>query len=84
MLFFLLLFVHTLSSTLLDTFIGAIENNSAQVLVFDAESQATIAVSRVTSEDFRWSPRTIPTDRAVTHRRLRRPGPHRRRVGATG
>jgi putative ABC transport system permease protein len=51
LLFFLLLFVNTLSSTLLDTFIGAIENNSAQVLVFDSESQATIPASRLTVED---------------------------------
>ncbi len=51
LLFFLLLFVNTLSSTLLDTFIGAIENNSAQVLVFDADSQATIPASRLTMED---------------------------------
>lgn len=51
LLFFLLLFVNTLSSTLLDQFIGAIENSSADVLVFDADAQATIPASRLTPED---------------------------------
>lgn len=51
LLFFLLLFVNTLSSTLLDQFVGAIENSSADVLVFDAEAQATIPASRLTPED---------------------------------
>ena len=51
LLFFLLLFVNTLSSTLLDGFIGAIENTSADVLVFDSGSQATIPASRLTPDD---------------------------------
>lgn len=51
LLFFLLLFVNTLSSTLLDNFVGAIENNSAQVLVFDADSQQTIPASRLSADD---------------------------------
>lgn len=51
LLFFLLLFVNTLSSTLLDRFIGAIENNSAQILVFNSESQATIPASRLDGFD---------------------------------
>lgn len=51
LLFFLLLFVNTLSSTLLDGFVGAIENSSADVLVFDADAQATIPASRLTVED---------------------------------
>jgi putative ABC transport system permease protein len=51
LLFFLLVFVNTLSTTLLGSFIGALENNSADVLVYDSESQATIAASRLTAED---------------------------------
>lgn len=51
LLFFLLIFVNTLSSTLLDQFIGAIENSSADVLVFDSEAQATLPASRLTGED---------------------------------
>jgi putative ABC transport system permease protein len=51
LLFFLLLFVNTLSTTLLDQFIGAIENSSADVLVFDEAAQATIPASRLTAED---------------------------------
>lgn len=51
LLFFLLVFVNTLSTTLLDSFIGALENNSADVLVYDSESQATIPASRLTPED---------------------------------
>lgn len=51
LLFFLLLFVNTVSSTLLSTFVGAIENNSAQVLVYAADSQATIAASRLSPDD---------------------------------
>lgn len=51
LLFFLLVFVNTLSSTLLDTFIGALENNSADVLVYDSEAQATIPASRLTMDD---------------------------------
>ncbi|MGD2044351.1 MAG: ABC transporter permease [Acidimicrobiia bacterium] len=51
LLFFLLIFVNTLSSTLLDQFVGAIENSSADVLVFDSEAQATIPASRLTDDD---------------------------------
>jgi putative ABC transport system permease protein len=51
LLFFLLLFVNTLSSTLLDQFVGAIENSSADVLVFDADAQATIPASRLAGDD---------------------------------
>ena len=51
LLFFLLIFVNTLSTTLLDQFIGAIENSSADVLVFDSEAQATIPASRLTQDD---------------------------------
>lgn len=51
LLFFLLLFVNTLSSTLLNQFIGAIENSSADVLVFDGDAQATIPASRLSPED---------------------------------
>ena len=51
LLFFLLLFVNTLSSTLLDQFIGGIENSSADVLVFDENAQATIPASRLSPGD---------------------------------
>lgn len=51
LLFFLLLFVNTLSSTLLDRFVGAIENSSADVLVFDSDAQETIPASRLVSGD---------------------------------
>ncbi len=51
LLFFLLVFVNTLSSTLLDNFVGAIENTTADVLVFDSEAQATIPASRLDSSD---------------------------------
>ncbi|HEU4894720.1 MAG TPA: FtsX-like permease family protein [Acidimicrobiia bacterium] len=51
LLFFLLLFVNTLSSTLLGSFIGAIENSSADALVFADDAQATIPASRLTPED---------------------------------
>jgi putative ABC transport system permease protein len=51
LLFFLLLFVNTLSSTLLDQFVGAIENSSADVLVFDRDAQATIPASRLSEDD---------------------------------
>lgn len=51
LLFFLLLFVNTLSSTLLDQFVGAIENSSADVLVFDEDAQATIPASRLSEDD---------------------------------
>lgn len=58
LLFFLLVFVNTLSSTLLDNFVGAIENNTADVLVFDSEAQATIPASRL-------SPSTVETVASV-------------------
>lgn len=51
LLFFLVLFVNTLSSTLLDQFVGAIENSSADLLVFDSDAQATIPASRLTPDD---------------------------------
>ncbi|MDH4117323.1 MAG: ABC transporter permease [Acidimicrobiia bacterium] len=47
LLFFLLLFLNTLSSTLLGSFVGAIENGSADVIVFAEEAQATIPGSRL-------------------------------------
>jgi hemin transport system permease protein len=47
LLFFLLIFVNTLSSNLLDGFVGAIENNTSDLLVFDADAQATIPASRL-------------------------------------
>lgn len=51
LLFFLLVFVNTLSSTLLSQFIGALENTSADVLVYGDEAQSTIAASRLTPDD---------------------------------
>lgn len=51
LLFFLLVFVNTLSTTLLDNFVGALENNSADVLVFDADAQASIPASRLGPDD---------------------------------
>ena len=40
LLIFLLLFLNTLSSTLLGFFVGAIANNSADVLVYDSNNEA--------------------------------------------
>ncbi|MFO7299596.1 MAG: FtsX-like permease family protein [Actinomycetes bacterium] len=51
LLFFLLLFVNTLSATLLGRFVGAVENNSADLLVLDSGSQSVIAASRLTTND---------------------------------
>lgn len=51
LLFFLLAFVNTLSSTLLSQFIGALENSSADVLVYGDEAQATIPASRLSPDD---------------------------------
>lgn len=51
LLFFLLVFVNTLSSTLLSQFVGALENTSADLLVYGDEAQATIPASRLTIED---------------------------------
>lgn len=47
LLVFLLLFLNTLSGTLLRFFVGALENNSAQVLVFDSSARRNLLVSRV-------------------------------------
>lgn len=47
LLVFLLLFLNTLSDTLLRFFVGALENNSAQVLIFDATSRRNLLVSRI-------------------------------------
>ncbi|RIK10909.1 MAG: peptide ABC transporter permease [Acidobacteria bacterium] len=47
LLVFLLLFLNTLSGTLLRFFVGAIENNSAQVLVFNGSARRNLLVSRV-------------------------------------
>ena len=51
LLFFLLLFVNTLSTTLLDRFVGAVENNSADLLVFQADAQSTVQASRLSADD---------------------------------
>lgn len=51
LLVFLLLFLNTLSGTLLRFFVGALENNSAQVLVFDATARRNLLVSRVSPAD---------------------------------
>ena len=47
MLIFLLLFLNTLSSTLLGFFIGAIENNSADVLVYEDTARRNLQASRI-------------------------------------
>ena len=47
LLFFLLLFLNTLSSTLLGQFVGAIENGSSEVLAFSEGSQFIIQTSRL-------------------------------------
>ncbi len=47
LLIFLLLFLNTLSATLLGFFIGAIENNSADVLVYEATSRRNLQASRL-------------------------------------
>ena len=47
LLVFLLLFLNTLSSTLLGFFVGAIENNSADVLVYDDTARRNLQASRV-------------------------------------
>ena len=47
LLFFLLLFLNTLSSALLGGFVGAIENGSSDVLVYSEEALATIPASRL-------------------------------------
>lgn len=47
LLIFLLLFLNTLSATLLGFFIGAIENNSADVLVYEDTSRRNLQASRL-------------------------------------
>ena len=47
LLILLLLFLNTLSSTLLGFFIGAIENNSAAVLVYEDTSRRNLQASRL-------------------------------------
>ncbi len=47
LLVFLLLFLNTLSSTLLSFFIGAIENNSADVLVYENTARRNLQASRL-------------------------------------
>jgi putative ABC transport system permease protein len=47
LLFFLLLFLNTLSSTLLGQFVGAVENGSSEVLAFSEGSQFIIQTSRL-------------------------------------
>ncbi|MBT8246673.1 MAG: ABC transporter permease [Acidimicrobiia bacterium] len=47
LLIFLLLFLNTLSATLLGFFIGAIENNSADVLVYEDTARRNLQASRI-------------------------------------
>lgn len=47
LLVFLLLFLNTLSATLLGFFVGAIENNSADVLVYDDTARGNLQASRL-------------------------------------
>lgn len=47
LLIFLLLFLNTLSSTLLSQFVGAVEDGSSDVIVFSEGSQATFQASRL-------------------------------------
>ena len=47
LLIFLLLFLNTLSSTLLGFFVGAIENNSAEVLVYEDTARRNLQASRL-------------------------------------
>ena len=47
LLIFLLLFLNTLSSTLLGFFIGAIENNSADILVYEDTARRNLQASRI-------------------------------------
>lgn len=47
LLVFLLLFLNTLSTTLIGFFIGAIENNSAEVLVYQDTSRQNLQASRL-------------------------------------
>jgi putative ABC transport system permease protein len=47
LLVFLLLFLNTLSATLLGFFVGAIENNSAEVLVYEDTARRNLQASRL-------------------------------------
>ena len=47
LLVFLLLFLNTLSATLLGFFVGAIENNSAEVLVYEDSARRNLQASRL-------------------------------------
>jgi putative ABC transport system permease protein len=47
LLIFLLLFLNTLSATLLGFFVGAIENNSSEVLVYDDMARRNLQASRL-------------------------------------
>jgi putative ABC transport system permease protein len=47
LLVFLLLFLNTLSATLLGFFVGAIENNSAEVLVYEDTARGNVQASRL-------------------------------------
>ena len=47
LLVFLLLFLNTLSATLLGFFVGAIENNSAEVLVYEETARGNVQASRL-------------------------------------
>lgn len=47
LLVFLLLFLNTLSATLLGFFVGAIENNSAEVLVYEDTARGNLQASRL-------------------------------------
>lgn len=47
LLIFLLLFLNTLSATLLGFFVGAIENNSAEVLVYEDTARRNLQASRL-------------------------------------
>jgi putative ABC transport system permease protein len=47
LLIFLLLFLNTLSATLLGFFVGAIENNSADVLVYEETARRNLQASRI-------------------------------------
>jgi len=50
LLLFLLMFLNTLSRTLLSSYVGAIENTSADLIVFSADAQRNIQASRFDGE----------------------------------
>jgi len=58
LLVFLLLFLNTLSSTLLGFFTGAVKHNSAQILVYNADARRNLQASRL-------DPGTLERVRAV-------------------